>query len=131
MARSPLDRFLKNLPPINERKRIAKNIDRKEAIHKIVKARAYKADGYYLISFWDLADGLNNHWFAPLFIKKAKYKKNIVEYHANWALRQPHLYIFKRPLNNAVKIIGGKIIQKGESVYYKIKSNSPKKPIKS
>ena len=121
MTKSPLDKFLVGLPPIQERIRIALNIDRKEAIYKILKDWAYKINGYYLISFWDLAYRLNDSWFTYLFIRKYTHKDKIIEYHKKWALSEGYVYILKTTLNCAVKRLKGKVITRGYNVYYKMK----------
>jgi len=80
-----------------------------KAIYDVCKDYAYETeDNYYFISLWELADNLNNVWYAKLFFTKKEIENIFVRrYGKNFALEQFELYYYVKRLKTTIKKIKG------------------------
>ena len=81
-----------------------------KAIYEICKNYAYETeDGYYLISLWELADNLNNMWYAKFFFTKKEIENISVCFVCNedFVLEDFELYRYIRRLKTTIKKIEG------------------------
>ena len=82
-----------------------------EAIYDICRSFAYETeDGYYFISLWELAENLNNCWYANLFFTLNELKKKSIGYdiyHKEFVLRHHELYYYINKLKTTIKKIKG------------------------
>lgn len=104
-----------------------------EAIYDICKKFAYEDNGYYFISLWELADNLNNSWYAKLFFtKKELLKKRIShhDYNGDIALEHFEIHNFINRLKTTIKKIKGAsliVIPSKYNVWAKIPINTTNK----
>jgi hypothetical protein len=102
---------------------------RAKAISEVLRSWAFDEGKSYFMGFWDMADNLNNSWFAPLFIS-SKYKDKQHETvfkngETQWSIPSYDEYKFRRMINWTVKRMGGKIIKQGYNEFYRF----PKKVV--
>jgi len=101
-----------------------KQKERESAIAWMCECYAFRLNGCWLTSFWDLAGNLNNCWYARLFVNK----KHAERIHANgeFAIPYYHLYFFRRGIDRTIRGMkdARKIMQDGRE-FYSIKIRKP------
>ena len=102
--------------------------ERLKTIKKVCEEWAFDDGKNYIISAWELADNLNNQWFAPLFFRKGdirKYNISIIAHSDNrFAVKNFELhYLVRRVINTMKKVKGVKIKPCGLNTWFIIPKN--------
>ena len=98
-----------------------KNLRQQRAIENVIIKWGYElSKNKFIISIWELAYHLNNHWASELFISRT-YQANRYENQVSWAIETYNLHLFRVPLlNHSKKNKNMKIISKDPS-WFEIK----------
>ena len=99
----------------------SKQKEREDAIIDVCRSYAYRTKGKWLISFWELADNLNNGWYAHLFLKK-DWELIDTECGGDCGIASHNLHKLRRMINWTInRMKGAKTIKQYINDFYEIK----------